>query len=986
MKRSSLFLLALLASLFGGEAGAQATATLRGRVMDPQDAAVAGASVTLRQSATGTERTATSDAKGSFVIANLPPGAYVIKAQAPGFADREFPALTLQVGQYAEVKLALATAARSESVEVAGDALAVQDLTSVVGGVLGTEKIEQMPLNGRNFLELAFLVPGNAPAPNFDPTKTNSVVVSSAGQLGRGGNIMLDGADNNDDVVGGTLQNLPQDAIQEFQIATNRFSAEIGRSTGSAINVVTRSGGDQWHGNASFYLRDDALQSLPATFDDRQNEAPPFSRKQYAGSIGGPLVPGKLFFFGAAEYRDQDGAAQVGRRDTASRTIVHDLAEAPLTDFLASGKLDWTPNVNDRVSIRYSYENADDLGPSTLDRALGSESQRQQSGNTYNSVLGTWTRIVGASSTNTLNVHYNRFRNVIDPVEPGRQLTFPSLQDGASFRVPQATNQDRFQVSDVVTMLVGNHGLRIGGEFQKVDGAFHLGVFREGRVELVQDFPDFDHNGDGAVNDEDLLFAVTLRSAFPDRDLDLPDCDNKYFAGFIQDDWRVTPQLTLNLGLRYEIDTNVKNISGYANTNPIVADFYHGERKKDANNFGPRIGFNYANKGGDTSVHGGWGIYYDRVTLELISLERGLDGRALPIEVRAGNVFFIDPNSGQFPPFAPSFSDPFKGFILPGAGASGINIIDNDQQNPEVQQFNLGFEKKLGREFVARIDGVYNHGTHFIIGRPVGTVFNPVVGGPDRVVNLESSVGTKYEALLVSAEKRFGAKHWMRAAYTLGSAHNYANDDQIPFANGPLDPNDLEREYGATPNDQRHRFTFAGSFTLPFELRLSPLVTLASAVPMDILMPDASTRVPTLERNAGGRRFKTASELNAFITETNASGGIDGVLLPLVSDDAKFSDSFASVDVRLSRSFKIGGSAAIEALFECFNVFNTENILGVSVKNYSGYANVLVRDSGDPSSPGYLRSSSFGKPITTAGGVFGSGGPRAVQLGVRLNF
>lgn len=235
-------------------------------------------------------------------------------------------------------------------------------------------------------------------------------------------------------------------------------------------------------------------------------------------------------------------------------------------------------------------------------------------------------------------------------------------------------------------------------------------------------------------------------------------------------------------------------------------------------------------------------------------------------------------------------------------------------------------------------------------------------------------------------ERSFGERHWLRASYTLSKALNYANHDQIPFSNGPIDPKDLRREYGPTPNDQRHRFTFAGSFSLPWGLRVSPLLTLASAVPMDILMPDASSRVPILQRNAGGCRFKSAADLNAFLAQQNAAGGIGGVLLPLVREDAHFGDRFQSLDVRWSRRFKIGAKAAFETMVECFNVFNATNILGVSNKNYSGCANVLVRDSEGPGDPGYLRSSSFGKAVTTAGGVFGSGGPRAFQLGARLSF
>ncbi|MDQ3650083.1 MAG: TonB-dependent receptor [Acidobacteriota bacterium] len=559
------------------------------------------------------------------------------------------------------------------------------------------------------------------------------------------------------------------------------------------------------------------------------------------------------------------------------------------------------------------------------------------------------------------------------PVTASPQFTFPSLQDGASFRVPQQTRQNRVQLSDALTLVHGNHTFKLGGDVQRVDADFDLGVFQQGRIEFVQDFADFDHNGDGRVNDNDLLFAVTLRSAVPDRALVIPDADNNHFALFFQDDWRVHSRLTLNLGLRYELDTDVKNINRVDELNPLILSFLTGTRERDKNNFAPRVGFNYATGDGRTSVHGGYGIYYDRIVLQIQSLERGLDGRALPIAVRAGNVFFLDQNTNQFPPFAPSFANPFTGFILPGAGASGINIIDNDLQNPMVQQFNVGVQREFAEDFVVRADYLHNFGTHFLIGRNIGTVFNPVVDGPDRVVNIESSAKFKYDGLLLSLQKRFSDRYQFRASYTLSKAFNYANDDQIPFSNGPVDSNNIQLEYGPTPNDQRHRFTFAGAFELPAGFRLSPILTLASGVPLDILLPDASTRVPVLQRNAGGRLFKTGAELNNFLREINAAGGINGQQLPLAPDDARFNDNFSSLDLRLSKVFTFGERARLEPIVEVFNLFNTTNVLGVSNVNYSGFGNVLG-------------SQSFGQPITTAGGVFGSGGPRAFQIAARFTF
>jgi hypothetical protein len=266
-----------------------------------------------------------------------------------------------------------------------------------------------------------------------------------------------------------------------------------------------------------------------------------------------------------------------------------------------------------------------------------------------------------------------------------------------------------------------------------------------------------------------------------------------------------------------------------------------------------------------------------------------------------------------------------------------------------------------------------------------------VVGGPDTILNIESSVGTKYDGLLTSVERQFGRGFGLRASYTLAKAFNYANDDQIPFSAGPIDPNNLQRDYGPTPNDQRHRFTFAGVWSAPKGLNISAIWAMASGVPMDILMPDGSTRIPVIQRNAGGRQFKTPGELNAFLQDINSKGGIvlgddTHVLLPLVSNDAKFNDTFNSVDLRVSRPFAVGHGVKIEPMVEVFNLFNVTNILGTSNLNYSGYSNVLIRDSSDPTSPGYLKSSSFGKAVTTAGGVFGSGGPRAFQLAARVTF
>jgi outer membrane receptor protein involved in Fe transport len=968
------------------------TANLSGVVKDANGALVTGAQVKVTQKTTGTSREAVTNDAGFFVITNLAAGVYELRVRTHGFADKVIPGIDLQVGQTFNLEVPLTvTVQETVTLDDRFNYELVNTSTTVVDGVIRDFEIQSLPLNGRNFLELALLIPGNSPAPNFDPTKSNTVLISSAGQLGRGGSVMVDGADDNDDVVGGQVQNISQEAVQEFQIATNRFSAQLGRSGSSVINIVTKSGSNEYHGSGSFYFRNKSLQALPATLDRTFGQTPPFDREQSAFTLGGPIKRNRAWFFGSLEYRNQDGALLVGSRDLATRTIRHTFAGAPLNDLLSTERFDWQPTAQDHLFLRYSLQREDDVAPSTLDRDIGSASQRQGSTNNTHSLLANYTRVLNPRAVNSLNFSFSTFFNDIEPVTPGPQLTFPSIQEGASFRVPQSTKQRRLQFSDTVSIVRGNHTLNFGGEVQHVAADFDLRVFQQGRIEMIEDFPDFDRNGDGKVDDNDLLFAVTIRSGKPTESLLIPNADSTYLAGFVQDDWRAHPQLTLNFGLRYELDTDVKNISRVSELNPIILPFLHGKRGRDTNNFGPRVGFNYSAKDGRTSIHGGYGIYYDRITLEIQSLERGLDGRALPIEVHAGPLFYFqgnpfDPATGQFPPGAPTLANPFSGFPLLGAGASGINIIDNAMENPMVQQVNLGIQRQFGGNYVVRADYLHNFGTHFIIGRTIGVVNNPVVGGPDSVTNLESSVKTKYDGLLLSLEKRFAHHYQFRAAYTLSKAFNYANDDQIPFSNGPLNPSNLQLDYGPTPNDQRHRFTFSGLLELPAQFRLASIVTLASGVPMDILVPGGSQRIPQLQRNAGGRLFHTGAELNAFIKQLNAAGGFAGQPLPLVSDGARFSDNFISVDLRLSKVFRLGERVRIEPLVEVFNLFNITNVLGVSKSNYSGFANVLVRDSNDLTSAGFLRSSRFGQPVNTAGGVFGSGGPRAFQFAARVTF
>jgi hypothetical protein len=971
-----MLILSFLLLSFGPNVFAQlGAAGISGAVIDQRGAAVVGADVTVKNKATGQTRAAKTDGFGIYRLQNLPPAVYEIRVEARGFATASVADVEARVGEIPTINISLRVSTSAETVVIsASDAVGVDTSTSQVSSSISDRTLTNLPLNGRNYLDLAFLLPGNRPAPNFDPTKTTTIEVSSAGQLGRGGNIGVDGADNNDDVVGGTLQNFPQDGVQEFQIITNRFSADIGRSASSAVNIVTKSGGNELHGAAGFYFRHDALSALPATLDRGLVAAlgrPSFDREQYAGSLGGPIKRDRLWFFSAFEYRFQDAVVLTGVRDLAQRRLLTSFAPAPLRDTLLTGRGDWQTTANDRMAFRYALQRENDVDRGSLGgRPIGTADNRQQSFNNYQSFVYNWSRTFSPRLLNDFVFHENNFINRIPTfVENRNELRFPSVQDGGNFRIPQRTRQNRFQLRDNVSWTAGNHALKFGGEFQRLDTDAIFDLFGSGTIFLNEDFGASDRNGDGRVDDLDIPIGLTIRSVAPNRPPTVPDVDNKFFALYAQDDWKVTPRFTLNIGLRYELDTNTKDLSNFGDIFSIVRPFLSGERRKDRNNFGPRIGFNWNPYGdGKTSIRGGYGIYYDRVVLELALLERLLDGRALPLEVRSGSV--LTPG-GNFVPGTPTLANPFIGALSPGAGAVGINVIDNGLATPYVQQFNLGFQTELLNNLVVSVDAIHSFGSKFIIGRQIATVNNPVIGGPDAIVNIESSVKTWYDGLLVNVQKRYSNRATFNASYTLSKTFNFSNDDQIPFQSGPIDPSRLILEKGPAPNDERHRFTFAGVFDLPSGFQISPIYTLASDVPIDIRLPGGGTRIPVIQRNAGGRQFRTGSELNAFINQFN-SRSLPGSPLPLVPDDLKFGDSFQSFDLRLTKGFKLSERLTVQAIAEAFNLFNVTNIRGVNNANFSGFQNAL--------------GSGFGLPSQTAGGVFGTGGPRSFQLAARVQF
>jgi hypothetical protein len=1041
------------------------TSTINGIVTDPNDALVAGAHVAAVNLATEVSSETTTNADGVYVLPDLAAGTYDVHIEQTGFAASDFKNVVIEAGRVTTLDAKLQVASVGTNVQVSASAGSVELTQSMIQGAIDSTTIQNNPLNGRNFLELAYLLPGNRPAPNFDPTKTNTLEVSSLGGVGRGGNISVDGADNNDEVVGGTLANFPEDSVQEFQIATSRYTAEDGRSGTSIINIVTKSGTNDYHGSVFDYERNRHLQALPATFD-RSLPTPRFDREQFGGSLGGPIKKDKAWWFGSVEYRDQNAAIQTGTRDFTTDTILDTSAPAPLRELLASGRVDYQLNATNSLMARYSFDqdtNTTAAQPASV-TPLSTGAENQNSLNRFNSFVAGWTWTLSPSKVNDLMFHTDTFINSI-PVFPNdspttdpsglastNELIFPDIADGANFNLPQMTHLNRYEVNDGFAWTVGRHTLHLGGQFQDYYATGEINVFGSGSVMLTSDFGFADLNGDGAVNDLDIPIAVSIKSAAPVQPVPIPNIPDKYFALYAQDDWRATHNLTFNLGLRWDYDTDLTATGKQYGACPDLtseptsqcvwmANVIDLKHSPDDKNFGPRVGFAYDPFGkGETVIRGGYGIYYDSIIFEVPGYELVQDDRALTINEYSGSVCTLPGAPGEsldycfapgasFAPGSPTLADPFSG--QREQGGVGIIVVSPHAHHPLIQQWTLGVQQQLGSNWLFSVDGVYVFGQRELIAQYLRsttstspdiscpgdnvpcTVTDPLNGVSDQVTEASSDAHSWYYGALASLQHRpvkaGPFTYSFNVSYTLSWSLDDSDDDQVPSYTTVENVNLIEgtagvnTEKGWSASDERNRLTAYGVIQMPWGFSLAPLYTYGSGVPADTFLPDLTTsggeslpsRLPILSRNALGRSISNSTQLNQVINAWNALPACPapapcnaGGPLENVPDGINFGSPFNSVDLQLTKDIKIRESAHIDLSAEVFNLFNSANILGFTNTSYSGRNTSLFPVGTTPvttSNPQGLDNTFF-SPVSTAGGFFGSGGPRAFQFAVRVAF
>ncbi|MDQ3135524.1 MAG: TonB-dependent receptor, partial [Acidobacteriota bacterium] len=538
------------------------TADITGRVLDQQGAAVPNAMITARNPATGQTRTTTTDEEGNFTLTQLPPGNYEVEAEAQSFSKALVKDFELNIGAKPTINFELRPGQLTETIDVTASATLVETTKSELGGVVSPVEVANLPLLNRTFAGLSVIMPEARPVGNFDPTKTRVGNVAFNGGDGRQVDVNVDGGDNKDNVVGSLLQNFSYESIQEFQVLQHRWTAESGRAVGGVINVISKSGTNEFHGSFFANFRDEALR----TFDFF--EKPSFSRQEVGGSIGGPVVKEKLFFFFALERfreRQLNALSPIAVLQLPAIPGIGDVGAipTPYNDTLLTAKVDH--NLTDRQTMfyRFAYQKNDSpndqIGvPATADITGGNTNN-----NKLYSFVVNHTATLSPTKLNQFTFHFQDFNNALLGVTDRPNIVFPSVQTGRNANVPQATLEKKYQFRDDFSWTAGRHGMKFGVNYihTKLDGFFFFGA-QGYQITFFDDPLTIRNNTNG-------LYAQGFATPGAVRQITFSDGEGTHqqtlnqLALYFQDDFKVTPRLTLNLGLRW--DANIGNLVDQTN-------------------------------------------------------------------------------------------------------------------------------------------------------------------------------------------------------------------------------------------------------------------------------------------------------------------------------------------------------------------------------------------------------------------------------------
>jgi Carboxypeptidase regulatory-like domain len=760
-----LGVLVVLVFALSGSLLAQApTGTIAGIVTDQSGAVLPGATVTVTNKDTGASRVAQSGADGAFSIPALPPGPYDVLIELSGFQPTVSP-VQVAIGSTATVRLTLPVSSRAEAITVVGVSTTVDLTSNRVQGVVGREQIESLPLNGRSFLNLAQLQPGvtvvlGNPA-QFNAQFNVSVLGGPASRTA----ITMDGGNIRNPVEGGTGQNFSQEVVQEFQISTANFDLSTGITAFGAINVVTRSGSNDFRGAAYTYYRDNNMAAYPSLARNSLTDNPDFSRGQAGFVLGGPIKRDKVHFFGNFEYTNQKGVYVV-QPDLPSVRGFGTLAEAPYEGKQLNGRVDYRISNKHSMFVRYSYEGNTNSGPFGIPVP---PSNFVSNKNRVDQQLVGVTSVLSGSLVNELRFSHMYWKNRNTPAvcegdisgncigSGGPEIFYlPSVNFalGNNFNSPQGRDLHRYPISNNTTWQKGSHQVKFGGEWEYVDLVGYWGFFDPARVYLLS--PEFLRGvgvppaalgiPDQIRTQADLmrLPVATFLMGIGDRSQPSYNLENARgnhrLHFYAQDGWKITPDFTFNFGLGWEHETNVLN---YDLPKPAyLAPIYGSDLSptpKQYKNFTPAVGFAW-NVGKDhpTVIRGGAGIFYDTQLGWWRLGERAVIGGSGRQFI--GNAAVTNPATGQ--PYSTAFLNSLQynyGTFLaqlptlraqqeakyPGTGTQPQILLSKqanalgalyprDFPTARANHFNLGVQRELSGSMVLQADMVYRkllHGT-----------------------------------------------------------------------------------------------------------------------------------------------------------------------------------------------------------------------------------------------------------------------------------
>lgn len=869
-------LMALVVALGAVQVDAQATAsgTIQGTVVDKSQAAVLGADVVITSKATGASRTEMSSDTGDFRFDLLPAGMYTVKISKQGFTT-VLQTVELLVGRTTTANATLEPGSLSTVVEVTSESPIVDIAKTSVSQEITPSEVQELPMVGRDVANLAYLAPGVKAADSYDPTKNRYAILSVNGAGGRNVNVTVNGVDNKDNTVGGPVMQMPLEAVEEFRISTQRFSAENGRSEGAAINMITKAGSNLFHGSVFGFFRDAALntdEKVPDGAGGSDPEHPDYSRQQFGGSIGGPFIKNKLFGFFAIERERESQGLQESTQSFDELTLAENnglAAQAaaviprPFYETRYNGRLDWTINHANNLYLSYSSQVNDSMndqsdGTGDLTNGNFTRNHLQIANLTLNSVLP-------HNTVNQFTFGYQFWNNLIDSSISAPLVTFPNASFGTNTNVPQESFQRKWQFKDDVSKTIGKHTLKAGADYiwNPVEGGFFE---FSSTLEI-----DFGKNPSvilgnpatypGGFSTPGLITGMTVANGDPHFLV-----ATKQLGLYFQDDWKVKPRLTLSLGIRWDKDFNMIGGSDIQDSrtylllvelnDPLSNPYVRKIAKDDNKDFSPRIGFAYDVTGaGRHVVRGGYGLYYGNVFQNIpLFMEQMANPTVFQTVFSIAGVNDIVPGTGIKLGNWRYGVDPLPTIDPPSAnlaaGSTG-RLMDPDYRNPITQEWNIGYSWAINNNSVFEAEythvlGLHENKTINIDQRvPVGGVCcTAPLDASFAAANLtrlgsvrnEESIGrSHYDGVNFSYRQRMWRHFSLNANYTLAWAYSYGGGGGS-FRNYPksaLDPF-ASYEWGPNPNDERHHVTISGIWQLPLGFQLSPIMQFGSARPYDV--------------------------------------------------------------------------------------------------------------------------------------------------------